>query len=136
MRPRKATWAIIIWTALMAVWLFYALANPATSEERYVPFVTVFTAVALSLCWLIGLVVLAVVWSLSKPKPNTAIYGPQGQWMRVTEREARKRVEQEGWSYHPPLPYAPQPYPQPRYQGPRPPYGGPPQPPPAGPGQP
>jgi hypothetical protein len=130
-RWRKATWALIIWTALMAVWLFYALANPATSEERYVPFVIVFTAIALILCWFIGLVILALVWFMSRPKANTPIYGPQGQWMRVTEKEAKRRVEKEGWTYQPPRLYPQQPY-----QGQQPPYGGPPRPPPAGPGQP
>ena len=75
MRWRKATWALIIWTALMAAWLFYALANPATSEERYVPFVIVFTAVALILCWFVGLVILALVWFMSRPKANTPITG-------------------------------------------------------------
>lgn len=120
----------------MAVWLFYALANPATSEEKYVSFVIVLTAVGLILCWFIGLVILAVVWALSRPKANTTIYGPQGQWMRVTERAARRRVEQEGWSYQPPPPYAPQPFLQPRDPSRRPPYGDPAQPPPAGPRQP
>ena len=69
--------------------------------------------------------------TLSRPKQNTVIYGPQGQWMRVTEKEAKKRVEEEGWMYEPPRSYpAQQPYPPQQWglpPGGQPPQGGQPQ---------
>ncbi len=131
-RWRKATWALIIWTALMAYVLFDNLwSTEVESAERYGAFWYVLTGLSILSIWFIGLIILALVWFMSRPKANTPIYGPQGQWMRVTEKEAKRRVEKEGWTYQPPRLYPQQPY-----QGQQPPYGGPPQPPPAGPGQP
>ena len=120
----------------LACWLLVGVLNPqGESAEKYGAFYIMAVAIAILFIWLIGLLILTVVWLLSRPKPNTAIYGPQGQWMRVTEKEATQRVEKEGWSYQPPQLYPPRPYPQ-QYQGQQAPYGGPPRPPPAGPGQP
>ena len=140
-RWRKATWAIIIWTALCAYWLYDGVLNTqAESAERYGLFYFLIVGFSIIFTWFVGLLVLTIVWLLSRPKPNTYIYGPQGQSTVVTEKEAKRRVEQEGWSYQPPRLhpsqlYPPQSYPQP-YQGQQPPSDGPPRPPPAGPGQP
>lgn len=135
-RWRKATWAIVIWTALMACWLLFGVLNPeGESAEKYGVFYVMAVGVGIFFIWLFGVLILTIVWLLSRPKPNTAIYGPQGQWMRVTEKEARRRVEKQGWSYRPPQLYILRPYSQ-QDQEQQPPYGGPPQPPPAGPGQP
>ncbi len=99
------------------------------SSERYEAFYFIILGFSLIFWWFFGLLISAVVWLKSRPKENTAIYGPQGQWMWVTEMEAKKRVEKGGWTYQPQPPY-----PQ-LYQGQQPPYGGPPRPPPAGPHQ-
>ncbi len=121
MRWRKATWAILIWTALMAYVLFDGLqSTQAESAERYGVFYFVVLGFALwgvLLIWFVGFLILAVVWLVSMPKPNMLIYDPQGRWMVVTEKEAKRRVEREGWTYQPP-------------------YGWPPPRPPAGPGRP
>lgn len=131
MRWRKATWAIIIWTALMAYVLFDGMLNTQNeSAEKYEAFYFIILGFVLIFWWFFGLLILAVVWLKSQPKENTAIYGPQGQWMMVTEKDAKKRVEKQGWTYQP-QPLHPQ-----QYQGQQPPHGGPPQPPPAGPDQP
>jgi hypothetical protein len=139
-RWRKATWAIIIWTALCAFWLYDSVLNTqAESAERYGLFYFLIVGFSILFIWFVGLLVLTIVWLLSRPKQNTSIYGPQGQWTVVTEKEAKRRVEQEGWSYRPPPLYPPQPYPRQPYpqqhQGRPPPSGRPPKPPPVGPGQ-
>jgi hypothetical protein len=42
---------------------------------------------------------LLLVWLVSRPKNNTVVYGPQGQQVMVSEREAKRRVEKGGWTY-------------------------------------
>ena len=132
MRLRKATWAIFIWTGWMLLWNFLELTSLET-DYGLLGMVFSWSIVLISMffIWFIGFVILAIIWFLSRPKQNTAIYGPQGQQMMVTEKEAKKRVEREGWMYQPPQPYtAQQPYP-PRQSGPPPggqsPQGGQPQ---------
>ena len=111
MRWRKATWAIVIWTALCSYWLLDSLLiDPPPAVERYGVFTLALTALALLFIWSVGLLVLTIIWRLSRPKASTYVYGPQGQWMTVSEKEARRRVEQEGWSYQPPSPYLAHPY--------------------------
>jgi hypothetical protein len=43
---------------------------------------------------------LILIWFLSRPKKSVIVYGPQGQHVMLSAREARRRVEtSEGWSY-------------------------------------
>jgi hypothetical protein len=42
---------------------------------------------------------MAIVWSLTRPTPNVAVFGPQGQQVVLSEGEARTRVQQAGWTY-------------------------------------
>ena len=52
--------------------------------------------------WFIGFIVLGLVWFMSRPKDNVLIYGPQGQKVTVSEKEAQRRVKKGGWNYQPP----------------------------------
>lgn len=98
---RKSTWAIVIWTALCAIWLFSGMAavgdDVANSDAAAVGATIGVTFIIFF--WFLLLVPLAIVWFATRPKDNVVIYGPDGQEMRVSEREARKRVEKQGWKY-------------------------------------
>ena len=56
----------------------------------------------LIIIWFIGFIVLGLVWLMSRPKDNVLVYGPQGQQMTVSEKDAKRRVEKQGWTYQPP----------------------------------
>ncbi len=130
LRWRKATWANIIWNGFMA-WLLVGSLQNTQIDERYGAFAYIATGVAvwtLLVIWFIGSIILALIWLASQPERDTAIYGPQGQRMIVTEEEARRWVDGDGWSYYPRPPYPAQ-----HHQGQHAPQDGPPQPPPAGP---
>lgn len=111
---RKMTWAILIWTVLFAFWGISgagALSNNCVGQ----------TGDALATCqagtaigggiglsiifflWFVGFIVLALIWFMSRPKNTVLVYGPAGQQVQVSESEARKRVEKQGWSYTPPV---------------------------------
>lgn len=111
-RWRKATWALLIWNVLMAVWVIGgmgAVSDNCAGE----------TGQALELCesatvvgagigvtfilviWFIGFIVLGLIWLMSRPKENVVVYGPEGQQVTVSEKEAKRRVG-KGWSYHHP----------------------------------
>jgi hypothetical protein len=51
--------------------------------------------------WFLGFIVFGLIWLMSRPKDNVAVYGPQGQQVTVSEKEAKKRVDKQGWSYTP-----------------------------------
>lgn len=109
---RKATWALVIWTVLMGIWLVAGIGNVSNNCAGQ-------TGSALETCqaataigggigagiivviWFIGFLVLGLIWLMSRPKENVAVYGPQGQQVMVSEKEAKKRVEKLGWSYTP-----------------------------------
>ena len=120
-RWRKATWANIIWNALMA-WLLVGGLQNTQVDERYGAFAIIALGMAvqgLLVIWFVGSITLALIWLVSMPKRNTAVFGPQGRHAMLTEQDAKRWVEREGWSYFP-----------------QPPSGGPPRPPPAGPRRP
>jgi hypothetical protein len=105
-RWRKATWALVIWTVLIVIWMVSAGGAigdmaPAGSEAeeagRAIGAGIGFTFILM--IWFLGFIVLGLIWLMSRPKDNVVIYGPQGQEVRVTEKEARRRVEKQGWSY-------------------------------------
>jgi hypothetical protein len=106
------TWALVIWTLLFIVWgatgvgavsnqcpglVGDELANcqAATAIGGGIGLTFIF------ILWFIGFIVLAIVWFMTRPKHNVAVYGPQGQQVTVSESEARKRVEKQGWTYQP-----------------------------------
>ncbi|HET6380467.1 MAG TPA: hypothetical protein VFH63_05445 [candidate division Zixibacteria bacterium] len=111
---RKATWALLIWTVLMGIWFATGVGAVAggpqdcgvldreTCEAAYGMGAGLGATFVLFI-WFIGFVALGIVWLISKPKENVTIYGPQGQQVTVSEKEARKRVEKQGWSYQPPM---------------------------------
>lgn len=108
-RWRKATWALVIWTGLMLLWVVTGVSavgnmSPAGSQvEQAGRAVGAGIGVTfIVLIWFVGFIVLALVWLMSRPKDNVVVYGPQGQQIRLSEKEARRRVEREGWSYRPP----------------------------------
>lgn len=100
-RWRKSTWAIAIWTIVMALWIgsgVGATAGSAAQSSAYAAGATIGVTI-LFVLWLLVLVPLALIWFASRPKDNVTIYGPAGQQVIVSEREARKRVESQGWNY-------------------------------------
>jgi hypothetical protein len=55
----------------------------------------------LIIVWFIGFIVLGLIWLMSRPKENVVVYGPEGQQVTVTEKEAKRRIS-KGWTYQPP----------------------------------
>jgi hypothetical protein len=115
MPNRKATWAIVVWTTLMAVGITAAALNigadcaglaggelSACQAEVWVR-----GGVGLTLLlflWFVGFVPLAIVWFASRPRENVTVFGPAGQQVMLSEAEARERVEHQGWTYQRPGP--------------------------------
>lgn len=108
-RWRKATWAIVIWTLLTVIWIATGVgavgnAAPAGSDAEAagraigaglgVTFIII--------VWFLGFIVLGLIWLMSRPKDNVVIYGPAGQHVTVSEKEAQRRVKRGGWTYQPP----------------------------------
>lgn len=107
-RWRKATWALVIWTVLAVIWIASGIGAvsdlPAGSEAEEagraigaglgVTFIIVI--------WFIGFIVLGLVWLMSRPKDNVLLYGPDGQQVTVSEKEAQRRIKRGGWTYQPP----------------------------------
>jgi hypothetical protein len=109
---RKMTWAIVIWTAIFVVWIATgvgAVSNqcPGLTGDELASCQAA-TAIGggigvtfLFMLWFIGFIVLAIIWFMTRPKHNVTVYGPLGQQVTVSESEARKRVEKQGWTYQP-----------------------------------
>lgn len=105
---RKATWALVAFNVLMLVWLVSGLGavgdtpcDPTLDPELCDAATAVGAGIGVTLLiilWFIGFVVLGLVWLMSRPKDNVTIYGPDGQEVRVSEKEARRRVS-KGWRY-------------------------------------
>jgi hypothetical protein len=107
---RIATWAILIWTAVMAVGILAAflgiggdcvgLAGSELSACQSDAWVRGGIGLTLLvLLWVVVAIPMAIVWFMSRPKENVVVFGPSGQQVMLSETEARKRVEQPGWSY-------------------------------------
>lgn len=110
MGHRVVTWAILIWTAFMALGMFAAFLGIGDDCAGM-------TGSALSACqgsawtrgaiglglllflWFVIVSPMVIVWLISRPKENVAVFGPAGQQVMLSEHEARKRVEQPGWAY-------------------------------------
>lgn len=111
-RWRKATWALVIVNALMALWFFTGIGavsggptdcgvlDRETCEAAYGVGAGIGATFVLFI-WFLLFVVFGLIWLMSRPKDNVVIYGPQGQQMTVSEKEAKRRVEKQGWSYQP-----------------------------------
>jgi hypothetical protein len=102
---RKMTWAILIWTVLMFMWIVggasAAGATPVTNEyeEAGRAIGTGIGVTMLFMLWFVGFIILSIIWFMSRPKNNVLVYGPSGQQMTVSEKEAKKRVDKQGWTY-------------------------------------
>jgi hypothetical protein len=48
--------------------------------------------------WFIGFVIFGLIWLMSRPREKVNVYGPEGQKVTVTEKEAARRVA-SGWTY-------------------------------------
>ena len=112
---RLATWAIRIWTALMAIGIVAAFLGiggdcvgltgsdlSACQRDAWVRGGVGLTLLAL--LWFVVFVPMGIVWFVSRPRENVVVFGPAGQQVMLSEDEARKRVEQQGWSYQRPDP--------------------------------
>jgi hypothetical protein len=111
-RWRKATWAIVLFSALMLVWIVAGVGavsnNCAGKTGDALVACQAGTAIGggigvtiLVVIWFIGFIVLGLIWLMSRPKDNVLVYGPAGQQVTVSEKEAKKRIE-KGWTYQPP----------------------------------
>jgi hypothetical protein len=109
---RKATWALVIWNVLMLIWLVTGIGavgnNCAGEAGDALTACQAGTAIGAGIgvtfiivIWFIGFIVLGLVWLMSRPKDNVIVYGPDGQQVTVSEKEAKKRVS-KGWTYQPP----------------------------------
>jgi hypothetical protein len=112
-RWRKATWAIVIWTVLMGIWVVGGVGSvgnncPGMTGSQLAA-CQAGTAIGggiavtfIFFIWFLGFVILSIIWFMSRPKENVLVYGPAGQQVTVSEKEARKRVEKQGWTYQKP----------------------------------
>lgn len=102
---RKMTWAIIAWTVLIGAWLAsYAgavgdIETNSAAERTGVAIGAGIGTTFIFMIWFIGFVVLAIIWFMTRPKANVTVYGPAGQQVMVSEKEARRRVARQGWHY-------------------------------------
>ena len=108
-RWRKSTWALVIWTVLIFVWIAAGMANAGNAAQSCtgtdsaacqagVGIGTGIGVTFLFVLWFVGFIVGTIVWFASRPKNNVVIYGPEGQQMTVSEKEAARRISQ-GWTY-------------------------------------
>jgi len=111
---RIATWAIVVWTALMAIGIFAAFRGiggdcatltgnelVACQSDAWIR-----GGVGISLLLLLWFVVaapMAIAWFVTRPRDNVIVFGPNGQQVMVSEAEARRRVEAGGWTYQRPI---------------------------------
>ncbi len=107
---RKTTWVLVIWTVIMALWMVGGLANAGNVSAQNcgtdttglcqagVGLGTGLGITMLFFLWAIVAIILAVIWFATRPKDNVTVYGPQGQQVTTSEKDAAKRVAQ-GWSY-------------------------------------
>lgn len=77
---RKMTWAILVWTALMAVWAIAGAASNNCGSQKGDQYLSAHDAQAacaagtgigvalIFFLWFIGFIILAIVWFMSRPK--------------------------------------------------------------------
>jgi hypothetical protein len=104
-RWRKATWALALWTALMALWLGLGIVNVADEPREpgmglSLGYLAGFGIIIL--IWFVGFVALSLVWLMSRPgESHVLMYGPNGEQKTMTTDQAR-RLEKHGWTRIPP----------------------------------
>ena len=102
-RWRKSSWAIAIWTSLILLWIVGGLASVskvASTSTAAASGATIGVAFILFV-WFLVMVPMTLIWFATKPKGNVVVFGPSGQQVTLTESEAKRRVETDGWSYQP-----------------------------------
>jgi len=105
--PRKMTWAILIWTGFFILWAYGGLSGVApcaNSDSGCQAGTAIGGALAVSFLfflWIVGFIVLSIVWFMTRPKSNVTVYGPSGITVLLSESDAAKRVQMPGWSYTP-----------------------------------
>ena len=67
MPRRKASWAIAIWTAFMAVATFAAALGIEDWRNGLIGLTL------LGFLWFVGFIPLWIIWYLSRPKPNVTV---------------------------------------------------------------
>ena len=104
-RWRYATWLLVIWTVLVLI----AIGVSEATRVRYegwnaaAAYSGLGTAMLIVLAF-IGWIVLGLLWLATRPMPQVVLYGPQGDQITVSEKEARRRVKLGGWTPQPPDP--------------------------------
>lgn len=107
-RWRKATWALLIWTVLAVLWIVVGAGAagdmPAAGSEAEAAGRAIGAGIGITfiiIIWFLGFIVLGLIWLMSRPKENVVMYGPEGQQVNVSEKEAKRRLK-TGWTYHRP----------------------------------
>lgn len=105
---RKATWALVIFNVLMLILLVTSVnaagettCDPQLSADLCDAARGIGTGIGVTflvIIWFIGFIVLGLIWLMSRPKDNVTVYGPEGQQINVSEKEAAKRIK-NGWTY-------------------------------------
>lgn len=109
-RWRKATWALVIFSVLMLIWIVGGVSatsnNCAGMTGTELETCQAATAIGggigvtfLIIIWFVGFIVLGLIWLMSRPKDNVVLYGPEGQQVTLSEKEAQRRVKRGGWTY-------------------------------------
>lgn len=103
--PRKATWLIILWTGLF-LYLAFSPTMVTTACPAGDPTCAAAAAVAVGIAismlfgvWFVGFIILAIIWFMTRPSHNVEVFGPSGQRVMLSESDARRRVERDGWTY-------------------------------------
>lgn len=113
-RWRKATWALVLFSVLMLIWIVAGVGgvsnncdgltgNELTNCQAATAIGGGIGVTFLIILWFIGFIILGLIWLMSRPKENVVVYGPDGQQVTVSEKEAKKRTS-KGWTYQPPPP--------------------------------
>jgi hypothetical protein len=101
---RKATWGIVVWTGLNLLWLVTgvnAASKIQTGNEYEAAGAAIGTGIGVTIIlfiWFFGFIIASIIWFMSRPKNNVLVYGPGGQQVMVSEKEAEKRIA-KGWTY-------------------------------------
>lgn len=111
-RWRKATLAIVLFSGLMLIWIVVGISSVSDNcvgmSGQALENCQAATAIGggigvtfLVVVWFFGFIVLGLIWLMSRPKDNVMVYGPDGQQVTVSEKEAKRRVA-NGWTYRAP----------------------------------
>jgi hypothetical protein len=113
MPNRVSSWAMLLWTAVMAIGIVAAfvgiggdcrgLAGDAFAQCQADAWIRGGIGLSLLLfLWFVVMLPMAAVWFVTRPKENVTVYGPDGQQVMLSEAEANRRVATPGWTYQRP----------------------------------